>query len=61
MQVTIAWQGGEPTLMGLDFYKKSLNYVAKYKKPGQIILHTIQTNGTRLSDEWAEFFADINF
>ena len=60
-EVTIAWQGGEPTLMGLDFYQLSLVYVEKYRKPGQIIQHTIQTNGTRLSDDWAKFFADNKF
>ena len=32
-QVTIAWQGGEPTLMGLDFFRRSVAYVEKYKKP----------------------------
>ncbi len=60
-EVTIAWQGGEPTLMGLDFFKLSLELVAKYRKPGQLISHTIQTNGTRLTQEWAEFFADNKF
>jgi len=60
-EVTIAWQGGEPTLMGLDFFKISLEYVEKYRKPGQQILHTIQTNGTRLTEEWAQFFAENKF
>lgn len=60
-EVTIAWQGGEPTLMGLDFFRQALHYVERYQKPGQLIEHTIQTNGTRLSDEWAEFFAENKF
>ena len=60
-EVTIAWQGGEPTLMGLNFYRQSLEYIEKYRKPGQSITHTIQTNGTRLSDEWGEFFAENKF
>ena len=60
-EVTVAWQGGEPTLMGLDFYKLALSYVEKYRKPGQQIQHTIQTNGTRLSDDWASFFAENKF
>lgn len=34
-EVTIAWQGGEPTLMGLEFFKQSINYIEKHKKPGQ--------------------------
>jgi uncharacterized protein len=45
-EVNVAWQGGEPTLMGLDFFRRSIEYVEKYRKPGQSILHTMQTNGT---------------
>jgi uncharacterized protein len=60
-QVTIAWQGGEPTLMGLDFFERSIEYVEKYKQPGQRVEHTIQTNGTRIDDEWAAFFKEHNF
>lgn len=60
-QVTIAWQGGEPTLMGLDFFRRSLEYVERYRKPGQEVVHTIQTNGTRLDDEFAAFFKQNHF
>ncbi|MCA9980106.1 MAG: anaerobic sulfatase maturase [Anaerolineales bacterium] len=60
-EVTIAWQGGEPTLMGLDFFKRSVALAEQYKKPGQQLLHTIQTNGTRLDDEWCAFFKQHNF
>src|SRR5512139_1822744 len=60
-EVTIAWQGGEPTLMGLDFFKRSIELVEKYKKPAQTVLHTIQTNGTRIDDELAAFFKQHNF
>ena len=49
-EVTIGWQGGEPTLMGLDFFKLSVEYANKYKKPNQRLQHTIQTNGTKLDD-----------
>jgi len=59
--VSIAWQGGEPTLMGLDFFRRCIELVAKYQKPGQTIEHTIQTNGTRLTDEWCEFFKQHSF
>src|SRR5208282_4528631 len=45
-EVTVAWQGGEPTLMGLDFFRRSIEYEKKYCKPGMKILNTIQTNGT---------------
>ncbi len=60
-EVSIAWQGGEPTLMGLDFFRHSMELVEKYKKPGQILQHTIQTNGTKLNDEWGAFFKQHNF
>jgi uncharacterized protein len=59
--VNIAWQGGEPTLMGLDFYRRTLEVVEKYRRPGMTFLHTMQTNGTLLDDEWAAFFAEHNF
>jgi len=60
-EVNIAWQGGEPTLMGLEFFKRSVEYADKYRKPDQQILYTIQTNGTRLGDEWCAFFKEHNF
>jgi len=60
-EVTIAWQGGEPTLMGLDFFKRSIELVEKYRKPGQTIQHTIQTNGTKIDGELAAFFKENNF
>ncbi|MGB3715072.1 MAG: anaerobic sulfatase maturase [Candidatus Promineifilaceae bacterium] len=60
-QVTLAWQGGEPTLMGLDFFRQVMAVVEKYARPGMTINHTIQTNGTKLNDEWCEFFRQHNF
>jgi uncharacterized protein len=60
-EVNVAWQGGEPTLMGLDFFKRSIEYVEKYRKPDQRILHTMQTNGILLNDEWCAFFKEHNF
>jgi uncharacterized protein len=60
-EVNIAWQGGEPTLMGLDFFRRATEYVAQYRKPDQSILHTIQTNGTLLNDEWCAFFKEHHF
>ena len=59
--VTIAWQGGEPTLMGVDFFRRALALVEQYRRPGQIIEHTIQTNGTLLTDEWCELLAEHHF
>jgi uncharacterized protein len=43
--VNIAWQGGEPTLMGLDFYRRAMAMAEKYRRPGMPFLHTMQTNG----------------
>lgn len=54
--VTLAWQGGEPTLMGLAFFKRAVELVRQYARPGMEVEHTIQTNGTLLDDEWCEFF-----
>jgi uncharacterized protein len=59
--VNIAWQGGEPTLMGLDFYRRAMSLADKYRRPGMRFLHTMQTNGTLLDDEWAAFFKEHNF
>jgi uncharacterized protein len=60
-EVNISWQGGEPTLMGLEFFELSIKYAEKYKKPGQALMYTIQTNGTKIDDEWAAFFKKNNF
>jgi uncharacterized protein len=60
-QVTLAWQGGEPTLMGLDFFRQVMVVVKKYARPGMNIDHTIQTNGTKLNDDWCEFFHKHKF
>ena len=60
-EVTIAWQGGEPTLMGLDFFQRSIELERKYQKPGTTIQHSMQTNGVLLNDEWCEFFREHNF
>jgi uncharacterized protein len=59
--VTIAWQGGEPTLMGLDFFQQMMAVVEKYARPGMVINHTIQTNGTKLDDAWCQFFRENKF
>ena len=59
--INIAWQGGEPTLMGLDFYRRTMAVVEKHRRPGMTFLHTMQTNGTLLNDEWAAFFKEHNF
>ena len=59
--VQVAWQGGEPTLMGLEFFRRSVELVEHYLKPGQRAEYTIQTNGTKLDDAWAAFFKEHEF
>jgi uncharacterized protein len=59
-QVTVAWQGGEPTLMGLEFFRRSVALVEQYRRPGQTVQHTFQTNGILLDDEWCAFFKQHN-
>jgi uncharacterized protein len=60
-EVTFAWQGGEPTLMGLDFFRLAVALQQKYGKPGMRIHNTLQTNGTTLDDAWCRFFKENDF
>jgi uncharacterized protein len=60
-QVTVAWQGGEPTLMGLDFFRRSIELQKKYRRPGTLIENTFQTNGVLLDEEWCRFFRENGF
>jgi len=55
-QVLFTWHGGEPLLRSIDFYRKALSQQQKYAG-GRRIDNVIQTNGTLLTDEWCEFFA----
>jgi len=60
-EVTIAWQGGEPTLMGVSFFERAVEHVRNYLRPGQRAEFTIQTNGTLLNDAWGEFLSANDF
>ncbi len=60
-EVVVAWQGGEPTMMGLEFFRRSVELAEGMKRPGQQVVHTIQTNGTLLDDAWGAFFAEHGF
>jgi uncharacterized protein len=60
-EVTFAWQGGEPTLMGLDFFVRAVELQKKYQRPGMIIHNAIQTNGIALNDDWCRFFKEHKF
>jgi uncharacterized protein len=57
-EVTIAWQGGEPTLMGVEFFRRSVELAKRYLRTDQRAIFTIQTNGTLVDEEWAEFFKE---
>jgi len=60
-EIAVAWQGGEPTLMGLDFFKRSVELVERHRRPAQRVAYTLQTNGTKIDDAWAAFFAEHKF
>ena len=59
--VMFSWHGGEPTLAGIDFYRKTVELQKKYLSTGKKLINGIQTNGTLLNDEWCKFFAQENF
>jgi uncharacterized protein len=59
--VTIAWQGGEPTLMGLDFYRHSIDIIKETAPREMQVEKTMQTNGVLLDEEWCRFLHDNNF
>lgn len=59
-EVTFAWQGGEPTLLGLPFFERALELQAIHKRPGMTLHNTFQTNGTLLDDDWCRFFRRHN-
>ncbi len=60
-EVTFAFQGGEPTLMGLDFYRKAVELQQKFRKPGTRVINALQTNGVLLDEDWARFLKQHRF
>lgn len=56
--VTMLWQGGEPTLRGLPFFERLIELCEKYRRPAQVVHHAVQTNGTLITEQWAHFFKD---
>ncbi|RMD74897.1 MAG: anaerobic sulfatase maturase [Lentisphaerae bacterium] len=60
-EVNFAWQGGEPTLLGIDFFARAVEYQKKYARSHQRITNAFQTNGTLLNDEWGKFLHDNRF
>ena len=60
-EVTFAWQGGEPTLLGVDFFRRAVELQKKYTVSGRKINNAFQTNGTLLDDEWGAFLKENGF
>ncbi|OHB68827.1 MAG: anaerobic sulfatase maturase [Planctomycetes bacterium RBG_13_62_9] len=56
-----AWQGGEPTLMGVDFFRTAVELQKRHGKAGQQISNTMQTNATLLEDDWCRFLHENKF
>jgi len=59
--VFFSWHGGEPTLAGLDYFRRITDIQKKHLPPGRMALNGIQTNGTLLSEEWCQFLKKENF
>ncbi|MEF1306449.1 radical SAM protein, partial [Vibrio owensii] len=60
-EIVFSWQGGEPTLLGLDYFKKIVELQNKYAKPGVRIENDLQTNGLLLNEAWCQFLHDHGF
>ena len=60
-EVVFSWQGGEPTLLGLEFFEKVVALQKKHARAGQRIENDLQTNGTLLDDDWARFLKQQRF
>ncbi|MHC4562724.1 MAG: anaerobic sulfatase maturase [Planctomycetota bacterium] len=61
VQCDFNWQGGEPVLAGLDFYRRAVELQQQFKADEQTVSNAFQTNGTLLDDEWGEFLAESGF
>ncbi len=60
-EIVFGWQGGEPTLLGIDFFRRAVDIQRKHTPPGKRIGNTLQTNGMLLNDAWCEFLRENNF
>ena len=59
--ITFAWHGGEPTILGLDYFRTIVALQRKHRPPGRRIINNVQTNGTLLDDDWCRFLAAEGF
>ncbi len=60
-QITFGWQGGEPTLMGLDFFRQAVEFQHRHRRAGMMVQNALQTNGTLLDGDWCAFLREHNF
>ncbi len=60
-EVSFSWHGGEPTLLGVDFYRKAIALQRKHAPPGWTLRNGMQTNGVLIDDEWGRFLAAERF
>ncbi|MDO5102038.1 MAG: anaerobic sulfatase maturase [Lautropia sp.] len=60
-EVVFTWQGGEPTLMGLDFFRRVVALQRQHARPGQRVLNDLQTNGLLLDEDWCRFLKAHDF
>ena len=60
-EICFAFQGGEPTLRGTDFYVKAMELEERFNRNGVRVINTIQTNGLALNDEWCRLFRKYDF
>lgn len=59
--VDFTWQGGEPTLLGIEFFRTALAHQRRFRRPGQEVSNSFQTNGVLLNREWCTFLRDEGF
>lgn len=60
-EVVFAWQGGEPTLAGLEFFESAMTYQQHFAPPGKLMRNVLQTNGTQIDDRWCAFLRRNDF
>lgn len=60
-ETVFGWQGGEPTVAGLDFFRRVIEFQKKYGKTGQVVGNALQTNATLIDEDWARFLAEYHW
>jgi len=59
--LSFGWQGGEPTLLGLDFFRQAVKYQREFGRGGQVVGNGLQTNGILIDSDWAHFLREFRF